>query len=50
VELEAMTKAKKIQPDAFAAASSNTADRVLGDGWIEAGPADYTRSFVRALD
>jgi hypothetical protein len=50
VEPEAMARARKTQPDAFAAAYPNIADWVLGGGWIEVGHTDYTRSFVRALD
>jgi hypothetical protein len=37
LEPEAMAKAKKIQPDSFAAAYPNIADWVLGGGWIEVG-------------
>ena len=49
-----MAEAKKgkqpKQPDAFADQYPNIANWVLGGGWVEIGQAEWTRSFIRALD
>ena len=45
-----MAKRKQSEtPDPFAAAYPNVAGWAL-DGWIELGPAEWTRSFIRVMD
>jgi hypothetical protein len=45
-----MTKKQTVRSDSLAAQYPNVARWVSGDGWIEMGQTEGSRSFVRALD